>query len=46
MAGTSEKQSSISFWAPLLAAAVGLVTFLVYLPALQNGFVEWWDDQW
>src|SRR5512135_3130084 len=26
-----------------LAALVGLVTFLVYLPALRNGFVEW-DD--
>jgi tetratricopeptide (TPR) repeat protein len=28
----------------LIAAAVALATFLVYLPALQNGFVQWDDD--
>jgi len=27
-----------------IAAAVGLATFLVYLSALHNGFVGWWDD--
>ncbi len=27
-----------------IAAIVGLITFLVYLPALQNGFVMSWDD--
>ena len=26
------------------AAAVGLITFVVYLPALQNGFVDWDDN--
>jgi protein O-mannosyl-transferase len=28
----------------LIAVAIALATFLVYLPALQNGFVEWDDD--
>ncbi|MDI6738427.1 MAG: tetratricopeptide repeat protein [Nanoarchaeota archaeon] len=29
-----------------IAAIVGLITFLVYLPALQNGFVNWDDDKY
>ena len=28
----------------LLALLAGLITFLVYLPALENGFVTWDDD--
>lgn len=30
----------------LAAASVALITFLVYLPALQNGFVNWDDDDY
>jgi protein O-mannosyl-transferase len=30
----------------LIAGAVALATFLVYLPALQNGFVEWDDGSY
>ncbi len=29
-----------------IAAIVGLITFLVYLPALQNGFVNWDDNKY
>lgn len=49
MAETSEKRPGAPLLSPVIAiGAVGiaLVTFIVYLPALGNGFVEWWDDQW
>ena len=29
----------------LVAAFTGLVTLAVYLPALRNGFVNFWDDR-
>jgi hypothetical protein len=29
----------------VLAASVGLITFVVYLSALHNEFVGWWDDR-
>lgn len=49
MAETSEKRSGIPLFSPIIALGalgVALVVFIVYLPALGNGFVEWWDDQW
>src|SRR3990172_4057477 len=38
----SSRFSMTMIWIPALLVA--LITFLVYLPALQNGFVNW-DDQ-
>jgi len=41
----TEPTTSIRSWSPrLIPLALGVVTFLVFLPALWNGFVEW-DDQ-
>jgi len=38
-----QKRQNINYY---LAGAVALATFLVYLPALQNGFVEWDDGSY
>src|SRR5213594_660276 len=41
----TEPATSIRSWSPrLIPLALALVTFLVFLPALWSGFVEW-DDQ-
>ena len=41
----TEPTTSTRAWSPrLIPLALALVTFLVFLPALWNGFVEW-DDQ-
>src|SRR5262245_18662618 len=41
----TEPRAAIRAWAPrLIPLALVLVTFLVFLPTLWNGFVEW-DDQ-